>query len=56
MHRYFRYEGYAGKRVLEIGIGQGTDLMQFAKGGAIFHGADITDNHLKLTKCNFDLR
>jgi ubiquinone/menaquinone biosynthesis C-methylase UbiE len=53
---YFDYAGFAGKRVLEIGVGQGTDLMQFAKGGAECHGVDIADNHLDLTARNFALR
>lgn len=56
MHDYFRYSTFAGKKVLEIGVGQGTDLMQFAKGGAECHGVDITDNHLTLTKKNFELQ
>ncbi|MCV3243674.1 class I SAM-dependent methyltransferase [Mesorhizobium sp. ZC-5] len=53
---YFDYSRFAGKRVLEIGIGQGTDLMQFAKAGAECFGVDITDNHLELTARNFRLR
>jgi ubiquinone/menaquinone biosynthesis C-methylase UbiE len=53
---YFSYRDFSGKRVLEIGVGQGTDLMQFAKAGAYCFGADITDNHLALTKRNFELR
>jgi len=56
MHDYFNYYRFAGQHVLEIGIGQGTDMMQFAKGGAICHGVDITQNHLKLTALNATLR
>ncbi|MFP8835076.1 class I SAM-dependent methyltransferase [Hydrogenophaga sp. XSHU_21] len=56
MHDYFRYERFAGQHVLEIGIGQGTDMMQFAQAGAICHGVDITQNHLKLTALNATLR
>ncbi|WP_288251989.1 class I SAM-dependent methyltransferase [uncultured Hydrogenophaga sp.] len=56
MHDYFRYERFAGQHVLEIGIGQGTDMMQFATRGAFCHGVDITDNHLKLTALNASLR
>ena len=55
MHAYFGFDRFAGKDVLEIGIGQGTDLLQFGKAGARCHGADITDNHLLLTQRNFDL-
>lgn len=53
---YFRYRDFSGQKVLEIGVGQGTDLMQFARAGAECHGADITQNHLILTQKNFDLR
>lgn len=56
MHDYFRYEHFAGQHVLEIGVGQGTDMMQFAQAGAICHGVDITENHLKLTALNATLR
>lgn len=53
---YFDYKSFADKKVLEIGIGQGTDLMQFARAGAECHGVDITDNHLELTARNFRLQ
>lgn len=53
---YFDFDAFSGKRVLEIGIGQGTDLIQFARSGAECYGVDITDNHLTLTQRNFDLQ
>jgi ubiquinone/menaquinone biosynthesis C-methylase UbiE len=56
VHSYFNYSGFSGKRVLEIGVGQGTDLMQFSKAEAECFGVDITDNHLLITKRNFSLR
>ena len=52
----FRFDEFAGRRVLEIGVGLGTDLVQFAKAGALCHGVDITDRHLELTARNFALR
>ncbi len=52
-HSYFDFGGYSKKQVLEIGTGHGTDLLQFARGGAICSGVDITKNHLRLTKANF---
>jgi ubiquinone/menaquinone biosynthesis C-methylase UbiE len=55
MHEYFQYERFRGKHVLEIGIGQGTDMMSFARSGALCHGVDITENHLKLTAVNATL-
>lgn len=56
MEDYFKFDRFTGKHVLEIGIGQGTDMMRFAQAGAICHGVDITDNHLKLTALNATLR
>lgn len=50
---WMRYDRFAGKKVLEIGIGLGTDLKQFARAGADCHGVDITDRHLELTERNF---
>jgi SAM-dependent methyltransferase len=55
-HEYFAFHRFAGRDVLEIGVGQGTDLLQFAEAGARCHGVDITDNHLELTRRNFELR
>lgn len=53
---HFRFDRFAGKRVLEIGVGLGTDLAQFAKHGAQCHGVDITERHLELARRNFALR
>src|SRR3954463_14217445 len=53
---YFEYSTFGGKRVLEIGVGQGTDLAQFGRAGAMCYGVDITDNHLELTRRNFAAR
>ena len=55
-HARFRFEQYTDRRVLEIGVGLGTDLVQFAKAGAVCHGIDITDRHLELAARNFALR
>ncbi len=41
---------YAGERVLEIGIGIGTDHLQFAKGGAKAIGIDLTPRCVQLTE------
>lgn len=54
-HDYFDFAGFRGRNVLEIGIGQGTDLLQFGKRGAVCHGVDITENHINLTRRNFEL-
>ena len=52
---YFDYDRFRGREVLEIGVGHGTDLLRFARGGAVCHGVDITDRHLALTQRNFEL-
>lgn len=45
-----------GKRLLEVGFGQGTDLVQYAMSGAEVYGIDYTPKHYELAKLNFELR
>lgn len=52
---FFDYRSFRQGRVLEIGIGLGTDLKQFARNGSDCYGVDITDRHLELTQKNFEL-
>ena len=54
--KVFPFDQFAGKKVLEIGCGHGTDSAQFAKNGAFCHVVDITDRHLELTRRNFEVR
>jgi ubiquinone/menaquinone biosynthesis C-methylase UbiE len=56
MRDFVNFGSFAGKKVLEVGIGQGTDLVQFAKGGADVSGIDITQRHLELASRNFEVR
>jgi ubiquinone/menaquinone biosynthesis C-methylase UbiE len=56
MRKYVNFGSYAGKKVLEVGVGQGTDLVQFAKAGAETSGIDITRRHLDLAARNFEVR
>ncbi|MDQ5807764.1 MAG: class I SAM-dependent methyltransferase [Actinomycetota bacterium] len=39
---------WRGKRVLEIGVGQGTDHLQFARAGADLSGVDLTEASIEL--------
>jgi SAM-dependent methyltransferase len=46
---------FAGKQTLEIGLGQGADSEQIARGGGLFSGVDLTDEAVKRTKMRFSL-
>lgn len=56
MRETFQFQRWRGKRVLEIGFGQGTDLVQYASSGATCFGVDITERHLELAKKHFEVR
>lgn len=51
--RVMGFTDVPGRRLLEIGFGQGTDLIQFAQGGARCTGIDLTATHIALTKKRF---
>lgn len=44
-----------GKKLLEIGHGLGTDLLSFSEAGARVYGIDISEEHHRLAKRNFEL-
>jgi SAM-dependent methyltransferase len=52
--RLVHFDGYAGRRVLEVGCGAGTDLARFAKGGALVTGIDIASSAIELARANFE--
>jgi SAM-dependent methyltransferase len=45
-----------GKRVLELGVGQGTDASELCRLGASYTGVDVTQRHLDLTAQHLSLR
>jgi len=49
------FNGFSGKKLLEIGCGIGTDLVRFAKGGADVTGVDLSETAIDLAKENFHL-
>jgi ubiquinone/menaquinone biosynthesis C-methylase UbiE len=64
-HRYTEYAPWmaavmgfdecAGARLLEIGCGMGSDLLQFARGGARCTGVDLTPRSVEITRHRFKL-
>ena len=58
MRDFYQYSNpkHQGIKLLEVGFGQGTDLSQYALGGAIIHGVDITPRHFDLAIKNFNVR
>ena len=53
--RLVDFNGFAGKQVLEIGCGIGTDLVRFARGGARVTGVDLAQTSIDLARKNFAL-
>ena len=51
--RLVDFDGYRGKRVLDVGCGAGIDLVRFAKGGALVSGVDISPSAVALARQNF---
>jgi ubiquinone/menaquinone biosynthesis C-methylase UbiE len=47
---------HSGEKVLEVGTGIGTDLVEYAKNGAIASGIDLGSDQVELTKLNFNIR
>jgi SAM-dependent methyltransferase len=52
--RLVNFDGYRGQRVLEVGCGAGTDLVRFAKGGALVSGVDLSAAAIGLARRNFE--
>jgi len=51
--RLIDFGAYRGKQVLDVGCGAGTDLVRFARGGAIVSGVDISASAITLARQNF---
>ena len=47
------FEGYRGRKVLDVGCGAGTDLVRFARGGAVVTGVDLSSSAITLATQNF---
>lgn len=49
------FSGYRGQTLLEVGCGIGTDLVRFARGGALVTGVDLAGTAIDLARKNFEL-
>jgi SAM-dependent methyltransferase len=49
------FSSYGGRSLLEVGCGIGTDLLRFARGGAVVTGVDLSSTAIELAKQNFAL-
>ena len=52
--RLVGFENYRGRAVLEVGCGAGTDLVRFARGGAVVTGVDLSASAIALARQNFE--
>ena len=55
MPRVMGFDKFRDARLLEIGCGMGTDLLQFARGGAHCTGIDLTPRSIEITRHRFRL-
>jgi len=53
--RFADFVGARGLRVLEIGVGLGTDLVRFVRAGAIATGVDLTERAVGLVRRRLEL-
>ncbi len=50
IHAVAQFTRYHGKKVLEVGVGAGTDHLQWARAGAECYGVDLTDAAVEATR------
>jgi ubiquinone/menaquinone biosynthesis C-methylase UbiE len=50
IHAVAQFTRYRGKRVLEVGVGAGTDHLQWARAGADLYGVDLTEAGITTTQ------
>jgi len=50
IHDFARFTDHRGETLLEIGVGAGTDHLQWARAGCICHGVDLTEEAIATTR------
>lgn len=53
--RFARFSDHAGRQVLEVGVGPGTDFVRFARARARLTGVDLTDHAIRLAARRLEL-
>jgi ubiquinone/menaquinone biosynthesis C-methylase UbiE len=56
LREHAEFMDHSGEDILEIGVGLGTDLVEYAKGGARVYGMDLGEEQVNLARMNFELR
>jgi SAM-dependent methyltransferase len=52
---FAQFSSHRGKRVLEVGVGAGTDFIRFARAGAVCTGVDLTRHGVELVHRRLEL-
>jgi ubiquinone/menaquinone biosynthesis C-methylase UbiE len=52
---FAEFDRWRGKRVLEVGVGLGTDFVRFARAGALATGIDLTEAAASLVRTRLEL-
>ncbi len=50
IHAVAQFTRHNGKKILEVGVGAGTDHLQWARAAARCHGVDLTDAAVEITR------
>ena len=51
--KFYEFDGFKGKKILDVGCGTGRNLRVYARNGAIVTGIDISDKSIEIAKENF---
>lgn len=52
---FAQFTRFSGKKVLEVGVGAGTDFLQWVRAGAECHGVDLTEQAIEHVQHRLDL-
>ena len=55
MRKVMEFDRFGGRDLLEVGCGMGSDLLQFARGGARVTGLDYTPRSVEITRRRFEV-